>query len=248
MKEFFIEKDGFKIHAKLMLPEPAPEQMPLVLVVPGLTASIEQPHMVEAAEAVVEAGYAALRVELYGHGLSDGEFVNHNILEWISEMVYVIDYARSLPFVTKVFILAHSQGGFTAMFAGAAKQDQIEAMLLLAPATNIRDLAQDGTFGDADLDPKQLPDTFFWGKKEFSGNYLRLAQFLPTEAARAAFEKPVLLIHGTEDELVPYRYAVENAAGYKNCTFVTIEDDHHSFDIHRDQMRQAIKDFLADLQ
>ena len=73
MKEFYITDDGIKLHAKLEMPE-GKEKCPLVIVVHGYTGDMEEPHIVEAAKAALDSGCAALRVEMYGHGKSDGTF------------------------------------------------------------------------------------------------------------------------------------------------------------------------------
>ena len=65
--------------------------------VPGFTGHIEETHMVGIAAHVVSLGYAVMRVELYGHGKSDGEFQNHTILKWIDQMLTVVDYAAEYP-------------------------------------------------------------------------------------------------------------------------------------------------------
>jgi hypothetical protein len=76
MKEFYIDKDGFRLHAKLDFPEgnfdEKQDKIPLVIVVHGLTGHMEERHIIAVAKAANEAGYAALRVELYGHGKSNG--------------------------------------------------------------------------------------------------------------------------------------------------------------------------------
>ena len=90
-REFTIDKDGFAIHAKLDFPKEQQEKMPLVILTHGLTGHMEEWHLLCIRDSIVKCGYACLRVELYGHGETDGAFYNHNLMEWVSELVYVID-------------------------------------------------------------------------------------------------------------------------------------------------------------
>lgn len=245
MKEFFIDKDGFKIHAKLDMPVADMEKLPLVIIVPGLTGHMDERHIEGMAEAVTEAGMAALRVELYGHGKTDGQFKNHNLMEWTAELIYIIDYAKKLPFVTDLFLMGHSQGGLAVILAAALKKDLLTAILPLAPATGLRDRCRSGKFGNLQLDLDHIPDEFQWGENTFTGNYVRVGMNLPIEASIDAYDKPVLIIHGTEDESVPFHYAEEAAARYKNCQLVPIMGDTHCYDNHLDQVKEAIKAFLG---
>ena len=68
-REFYIPCDGIRLHAKLDLPSKsaAEAKLPLVLVIPGLTGHMEEPHIVAAAEALAENGGF-----LIGVGFFDG--------------------------------------------------------------------------------------------------------------------------------------------------------------------------------
>ena len=89
-KEFYISCDGIRLHCKLDRPVPEPSRashsgkIPMVLVIPGLTGHMEEPHIVAIAEALPRSGYASLRVELYGHGKSGGDF--HAAMERAEEI------------------------------------------------------------------------------------------------------------------------------------------------------------------
>ena len=77
-----------------------------------------------------------------------------------------------------------------------------------------------------------------------STNYLRVARMLPVEEAAALYKGPVLIVHGTEDESVPYHYAPELAARYENAKLVTIEGEDHCYNHHLSQVVDAVKAFL----
>ena len=78
MKEFYIDSDGIKLHAKLDRPEGA-DKGPLCILIHGFTGHMEEDHIIAAQKAINEAGVSVLRVEMYGHGKSDGEFKNHTL-------------------------------------------------------------------------------------------------------------------------------------------------------------------------
>ena len=86
----FIQDDEIRLSAVLEKPENA-EGCPLVIVLHGFTSAKDRPHTIRAATAMRDVGYATLRMDLYGHGESDGEFRNHTLHKWISNVMAAID-------------------------------------------------------------------------------------------------------------------------------------------------------------
>ena len=73
MKEFYIDCDGIKLHAKLDKPESA-EKCPLCILIHGFTGHMEEDHIIAAQKAMNDAGVSVLRAEMFGHGKSGGQF------------------------------------------------------------------------------------------------------------------------------------------------------------------------------
>ena len=94
MKEFYIDCDGVKLHAKLDRPEGA-EKSPLCILIHGFTGHMEEDHIIAAQRAMNEAGAAVLRVEMYGHGGSGGKFGDHTLYKWVTNALAVVEYART---------------------------------------------------------------------------------------------------------------------------------------------------------
>ena len=262
MQEFFIDSDGVPIHAKLEMPEGEPETCPLVIVQHGLTGTMERPNIVAVAEAIRECGMATLRTELYGHGKSGGTFERHTIFKWIDEMLDVIDYAKGLDFVTDLYLCGHSQGGFLTMVMGATRPDDLKAIILLAPGANIPRWSREGHFLHMTFDPEHVPDRVYLGdpfgeagapagypqlSEYMCGNYFRVAQLLDTDEIIDAYSKPVLLVQGTNDALVPYQDTIEVAERYADSRLLILEGDTHTFENDREQMLDAVREFLKEL-
>ena len=246
MKEFYIDDDGIKLHAKLEMPE-GRDKCPLVIVVHGYTGDMEELHIVEAAKAIVSVGCAALRVEMYGHGKSGGTFKEHTLYKWVSNILKVSEYARSLDFVTDLYLCGHSQGGLLTILAAGMCPDRFKAIIPLSPACNIPVDARRGEILGTPVDPVNIPDEFVQdAENALSGNYVRIAQTIHVEDEIARYDGPVLIIHGDEDESVPYKYGVEAAKLYKNATLVTIKGEDHCYNNHLDQVTDAIKKFLKE--
>ena len=244
-REFYINDDGIRLHAKLDFPAEEKDKYPLVIVIHGFTGHMEENHIIGVQRAANEIGFACLRIELYGHGKSDGEFDNHTIMKWVEEMLTVIDYAEKLPFAGNLYLAGHSQGGLTTMLAAGMKADKLKAILPLAPAVVIRDACREGKLFGVELDPDNVPDVVIMADgRRLGSNYFRVARTLPVEDAIDRYTKPVLIVHADTDEAVPVKYAYEAKARYRDAELVIIENDTHCYDNHLDTVCAAVKEFL----
>ena len=180
----YILDDGIRLNAALEMPENASGPMPLALIIHGFTGHMEEPHITAVAESLRQSGIATLRVDMYGHGKSEGTFRSHTLYKWLTNALTVIDYARGLDFVTDLYLIGHSQGGLTAMLAAGMKHDQIRALVALSPACMIPQAAREGTLLGQSFDPDHIPDTLpSWNNDILDGNYVRVAQTIHVEEA-----------------------------------------------------------------
>lgn len=242
----FFDVDGVRLNAKLELPDNEEEKSPLMIISHGFTGNMEERHIRAVSETVLALGFASLRVELYGHGNSGGSFHDHDIRKWVSELVQIIDRAARLDFVSEIWLCGHSQGGLAVMLAAAERKELVKGLIPLSPAWMIPEGARRGNLLGMVFDPARIPEEIpLGGGVSLSGNYLRVAAQTDAEAAMRAYPGPVLIIHGTADETVPYPFAEQAAALYQSCTLIPVEDDTHCFDRHLDRMTEALSAWLA---
>ena len=249
MKEFYIPYDGLKLHAKLEMPENASEKCPLAIMIHGFTGHMEEPHILAVCETIRKAGIATLRVDMYGHGKSDGEFKNHTLFKWIEGGLAVIHYAKKLPFVTDLYITGHSQGGLMVMLLAGLCPDDFKAVMPLAPAWMIPDGARAGNLAGAPFDPDHIPEVLSsaW-VPELGGDYARVAQMIHVEEMIVKYHGPVLIVQGSADEAVPLAYAEKAAELYENCELAIIPEANHGYEGYFEQLTDAVEDFLRELK
>ena len=243
MQEFYIDSDGIKLHAKLDKAEGV-DKGPLCILIHGFTGHMEEDHIIAAQKAMNAAGVAVLRVEMYGHGGSDGEFKNHTLYKWVTNALSVVEYAKSLDFVTDLYLSGHSQGGLLTMLIGGMCPDVFKAILPLSPAWMIPQGAREGNLLGMNFDPEHIPETLEnWGVV-LSGDYVRVAQTIHVEDEIERYKGKVFLIHGDADETVPFEFAEKALALYENAELVPIHGDDHCFTKHLDEMAEALKGFF----
>lgn len=245
-QEFFIDSDGIRIHAKLDHVE-GKNKSPLCILIHGFTGHMEEDHIIAAQEAMNRAGVSVLRAEMYGHGGSDGEFKDHTLYKWVTNALSVVNYAKSLDFVTDLYLCGHSQGGLLTMLIGGMCPDDFKAIIPLSPAWMIPEAAREGTILGASFDPKHIPEIIDSGDWKLSGDYIRVAQTIHVEDEIDRYDGPVLIIHGDEDEAVPYLYGEKAAKLYKNAKLITIHGDDHCYTRHLNEVADALQSFFENI-
>ena len=243
----YIDCDGIKLNAYLDMPKNPADKCPLCIIIHGFTGHSEERHIVAVQEALNEIGVATLRADMYGHGKSDGKFEDHTLFKWLTNILAVVDYARSLDFVTDLYMAGHSQGGLAVMLAAAMERDRIKALIPLSPAAMIPGIARTGELLGIKFDPEHIPDELdAWDGRKLKGNYARVAQTIRVEDYVEKYTKPVLIVHGDRDEAVPYETSVVFSGQYKDCKLVTIPGDTHCYDHHLELVTEAVKDFMLE--
>ena len=242
-----ILDDGVRLNAELDRPEGA-KKCPLCVVIHGFTGHSEERHILAVCRTLNELGIATLRCDMYGHGKSGGSFREHTLYKWLTNAMTVIDYARSLDFVTELYLCGHSQGGLTVMLAAAMKRDVIDALIPLSPACMIPQAARQGELLGVAFDPEHVPEVLLsWDGRELNGNYVRVAQTIDVDRAIDSYCGPVLIVHGDEDESVPFAVGASAAARYKKATFVRIPGDDHCYTFHLDQVTEAVRAWMGNI-
>ncbi|QFJ55163.1 alpha/beta hydrolase family protein [Pseudobutyrivibrio xylanivorans] len=245
MEEFFINSDGIKLHAKLDRPEGAGKG-PLCILIHGFTGHMEEEHIILVKDAMLKANVSVLRVEMYGHGQSEGEFEKHTLYKWVTNALSVVEYAKSLDFVTDLYLCGHSQGGLLTMLVGGMCADDFKAIIPMSPAWMIPEICREGMVLGTTFDAKHIPDRIFsedwgWG---LNGDYIRVAQTIHVEDEIERYDGEVLIIHGDEDATVPFSYAEKAEKLYKNAKLVPIHGADHCFEGHLDELSEAVYSFF----
>lgn len=196
-----LTRNGIRLVGTLEVPAlRAGQKAPLAMIMHGLTGSQDVPVVRATAQALGEAGIASIRFDFNGHGTSGGDMVDMTVPSEVEDARRFYDYARSLPFVSTIVLVGHSQGGVVAALLAGQLRDRITALALLAPATTIPEGARSGNMGGTPADP---PESISLFGVQIGRDYLLTAQTLPINEVRTRHTAPVSLIHGSDDALIP---------------------------------------------
>ena len=167
----------------------------IVVIGHGVTGNKDRPALVALAEGLAAAGISALRFSFSGNGESEGMFTDSTITKEVADLGCIIDALNGY----NVCYVGHSMGGAVGVLR-TATDERIQALVSLAGMVHTKAFA-DREFGDA------TPDAgFMWDEPDcpLSQTYVDDMATIESVAKHASqFDVPWLLVHGTEDDIVP---------------------------------------------
>ncbi len=226
-----LDGDHGKLSAVIQKPQlKTGEQCPLVVFCHGFGGTKNGPLFELVCDSLQKYGIASIRFDFNGHGESEGKFEDMTVPNEIEDAKKVVKYVRALPYVSKVALVGHSQGGVVAsMTAGQLKND-IAAVVLMAPAAVLREDAIRGSTFGKQYDPLDPPEYVQLNPMQRLGrNFIKTAFSLPIYETAVQYQGPALIIHGNADRIVPFTYGERFHQIWKDSEYVMLEFFDHGF-------------------
>lgn len=225
----------------------------LVILMHGIFSSKDFKPMPTIAKQLAKAGVASIRFDFGGHWSSEGEMVQMTIEKEIADALAMWDYACSLPYVSKIGLLGHSQGGVVAsMTAGRlASRERVDKPLcglaLLAPASVLKNACRHGGLFDAKFNPADPPEYVRCFKMMKLGReYLLSTQQLDIYGTAEAYKGPVRIIHGKEDNLVPMWCSEDYKRIYGEAAeLLVVEGENHRISKKTKRVAELVAEFFC---
>jgi pimeloyl-ACP methyl ester carboxylesterase len=219
MESIFLENEGQKIFAVI---HNAGESTPVVVMFHGFTGNhIENRFIfVKMSRELEKAGISSIRFDFRGSGDSEGSFEEMTLSSEVSDAKVVVEYAKK-RFSSKIGILGLSMGGTIALLSAAKLQP--DALCLWAPAARNAEVFRKNGMPSTSNVPLDV------GGLAISPKFID--EIMQTDAFSQAkhYEKPVLIVHGTEDPTVPFEHSQQLVKEFKNAELVPIEGANHTF-------------------
>lgn len=220
--------------------------MPVVVVCHGFTGSKEgHGKAVEMARFLFQNGCAALLFDFTGCGESQGSFLDLTLSGQIGDLTCAVDFCLENG-LWPVFTLGRSFGGTTAI-CQAAFDNRISGVCTWAAPASLMDLFLG--FTDEELpDDENAPVTLagaegiIYLKKSF---FTDLSRYDVRRCASLISPRPLLLVQGTKDEVVPPLEAsiIYDAARDPRELFL-VEGADHQFSNHYSTVWQIFLNWL----
>ncbi|OIO25514.1 hypothetical protein AUJ14_04085 [Candidatus Micrarchaeota archaeon CG1_02_55_22] len=203
-----------------------------VVMAHGLGSHKGSTFYAQLAPRLVEKGISCLRVDLYGHGESTGDFEKLTPSKAVQDLVAAVRYLFTKGY-SRIGLVGSSFGGNAALLAAAQLPDTA-ALVLRAPVSDYASLWRER------LSAKELEEWRTTGKRHYGSfegrNYqlgycyyedsVSLEEYVKAETVSV----PTLLLHGTADDVVPIAQSRKLAKHLPNCELIELDSANHRLD------------------
>jgi pimeloyl-ACP methyl ester carboxylesterase len=184
------------------------------------------------------SGRAFLRFDYFGHGGSDGDFLEGTVTRWREDALAVIDTLTEGP----LMLVGSSMGGWLACLVAAVRPERLAGLLLIAPAADFTSALVEANMTDEMR--RDLAQTGLWARP----GEPPITQALIEDGARwnilpgpVPIEVPVRVLQGGQDEPVPWSHALAlfQALKAEDKVFTLIHDGDHRLSRPQDLKRMV---------
>ena len=148
----------------------------------------------------------------------------------VQDLEAVIEYVQSLPYTgNELLLMGCSQGGFVSALVAAKHPELVNRLVLFYPALCIPDDARAGKMMLAKFDPKNIPERLNCGPMKLGRCYVADVIEMDPIQEISAYRGPVLIVHGTKDNIVKLDYSWQAQRAYPNAKLHIIEGGAHGF-------------------
>ena len=219
--EVWSERDGNRIFGMMYYNSTSSKKQPAVIL--SHSSSLTHEAMKGYASAIAKMGFAAYCFDFCGgsdKSKSDGKTDEMTVFTEVEDLRAVVKTVKSLDYVdsSNVCLLGSSQGGLVSALLADECPDDFAGMILFYPAFNIPEMVKMFSgFGD------------FGGMMSMSEAYINSIKDFDVWSHIGKFSKPVCIIHGTADMIVPISNSVKAVGLYPSATLNKIEGANHGF-------------------
>ena len=248
----WITSRSGRLSAMVHQPDSFQPGTPVVVCSHGFTGNkVGYNHLtVHLASYLEKRGYAVVRFDFLGSGDSDGTFVADTFVSgWREDLTNVLAWVKGQAEWegSPIFLYGHSLGGLVTLLHPA--DARIAGRMLFAPVTkaieNFRDVILGPELWSKALQGETIANFF---EKAFSlgpqfVQDLVKNQYQPIPIA-AALATPLLIVHGTEDVVVPLAGSQELYEAYGGPKELAVTRFAHGAQGQQEQLQALLGDWL----
>jgi putative redox protein len=238
------KSDGLTIIGELYLPAGRTGTFPALVISHGIPAKVKGPDdrgYPLLAERFCQEGFEVMIFNFRGAGLSEGNF---DILGWARDLERGLDYLALRREVDpkRIFLMGFSGGAAVSIYV-AAHRKEVAALISCASPAEFRDLITGKGLDDFLVHARDagiIKDPAFPPSRE---NWKKSFQTVrPVDWIDKIPPRPLLIIHGTEDEVVDVSHAQRLYRKVKGrAEIFLIEGGEHRLRIDERAMEKALE-------
>ena len=257
-KVTFKARDGLAIPTLLTIPKSDVANMknlPAIIMPHGGPASHDTIGFDFLAQALAEQGYLVIMPQFRGSDGFGAEFENAGHGEWGKKMQDDLSdavkffYDKKMIDPKRVCIVGGSYGGYAALAGGAFTPTLYKCVVSIAGVSDLNSFEH----WVSEERGKSSASVSYWKRQIGGGDYSRIgAKAMSPVNSADLFQAATLLLHGRNDNVVPYSQSQEMykalKRAHKKVEFVELkgEDHHLSFGETRLATLEAIVKFVND--
>ncbi|HQQ56043.1 MAG TPA: alpha/beta fold hydrolase [Mesotoga sp.] len=216
--------EGNRIFGIFELPESG-DSFPVVVMLHGFTgehivSTFKYPRL---SRRLVESGVATVRFDFRGSGDSEGEFCDMSPLTELRDALEIVALVKEKScFNGKLALIGYSMGGMVASLL-AGREREFDAVLLWSP------VIMNGEFFSREEYSFSSNEKYkdILGLKLGHG-FQKDGLSVDAAAELANYRGPLMIIHGSEDESVPYEPVLRYARD-RGIVFHTVKGANHKY-------------------
>lgn len=226
-QDYVFCRENLRICGRLYLPEgTGQEAYPLAVFSHGLGSNYRE--LEHYGPILAAKGIACFLFDFCGGGpesISSGSFKNMSVKTEIADLHTVLTEMKKLPCVCrdKIFLMGESQGGYVSACVAAERPEDVAGLILWYPAFVIEENAKKRAVLPA-------PERYDFFGLSLGERYIQDALEIRIYQKIADYRKPVLIIHGDRDNMVPLSSSRKAVQVYESAELKIISGGGHGFE------------------
>ena len=217
---FAARDNGYEVRGWWL---PNPQTNRVIIACPGYRGN--KSELLGIGSALWRAGFTVLLVDFHGHATQRGEPVTLAYRE-VGDFLGAVDYVTERVPSAQIGAIGFSMGA-AVVIQGAAREPRVQAVVADSPFATHRDMLAARFRAIVPLVPPRpfldLADPMLGRRAGY-----RFDQVEPLREIAAIAPRPILLIHSTGDQIIPYQHSIQlyEAAGEPKELWI-VEDVPH---------------------
>lgn len=201
------------------------------------------------ARQIARRGEAFASLDLTGHGDSEGDLLGLSLTRNLADLERGLDYleGKAGPF-RAVHLIGSSMGGLTALWFAARSPTRIASNVVIAPAFEMagrlllslgRTKAQEWRR----TGKTRIESPF--GSFDLGYQFVEEESRYPTVSLMRRLSTPTLILHGSDDEIVPCQLSRQFSCRLEHVRLVEIPGGDHRLTAHKERLFEEMWTFAG---